>query len=285
MAGNGCEYACEPSATAGTEFCDGIDNDCDGSIDEVDDLVLPPAGYCRTGGGCGVTVLTQCVLFAGIKQWKCDYPAAVETVAGSPNQVKGYETLCDGLDGDCDGTPDDDFYPAKGSACLDTNLGICQGSGSYVCKLDKTGTVCNITSPGAPATAEVCDNIDNDCDGLVDEPAWNAGSNASYVTDHLVTVSVGGQNVFVYKYEASRPTATAGSPGTGSDVRACSKANVIPWSRVTYEQARQACQPPAWISARRTSGRRPATVPEPPESTRTTSPPTTPPPAGAPTLA
>ncbi|MBU1244225.1 SUMF1/EgtB/PvdO family nonheme iron enzyme, partial [Myxococcota bacterium] len=242
MAGDGCEYACEPSASTGIEFCDGIDNDCDGATDEVADLVAPPAGYCRTGGGCGLTVTTTCQIFDGSKQWVCNYPAAVERIANSPNLVKGFETLCDNLDGDCDGNPDDDFYPVKGSACLDTNLGICQGSGTYACKSDHTGTECVITTPGAPPSSELCDNIDNDCDGLVDEPAWNPGSNASYVNDSLATITVGGQSVFMFKYEASRPTATAASAGTGSELRACSKAGVIPWSRVTFEQAQQACR-------------------------------------------
>ncbi|MBU1410557.1 hypothetical protein KKC22_03475, partial [Myxococcota bacterium] len=108
MAGDGCEYACEPSASTGIEFCDGIDNDCDGATDEVADLIAPPAGYCRTGGGCGLTVTTTCQIFDGSKQWVCNYPAAVERIANSPNLVKGFETLCDNLDGDCDGNPDDD---------------------------------------------------------------------------------------------------------------------------------------------------------------------------------
>ncbi|MGZ3443302.1 MAG: hypothetical protein ACXVDD_27465 [Polyangia bacterium] len=46
--------------------------------------------------------------------------------------------------------------------------------------------------------------------------------------------------VFVYAYEASRPDATATSPGSQS-TRACANAGVLPWSNVTLRQAQAAC--------------------------------------------
>lgn len=76
--------------------------------------------------------------------------------------------LCNGGDDDCDNLVDEDF-PEKGMPCTDGQLGACRGTGIIVCKPDGTGTECNITNPGAMPSAEVCNKIDDDCDGLVDE--------------------------------------------------------------------------------------------------------------------
>lgn len=73
--------------------------------------------------------------------------------------------VCDNIDNDCDGAVDENF-PDKHQACV-AGLGACQVAGIRVCKPDGTGTVCGAT-PGAPSN-EVCNGIDDDCDGAVDE--------------------------------------------------------------------------------------------------------------------
>ncbi|MFH2009062.1 MAG: MopE-related protein [bacterium] len=245
--GNGCEYTC-PQNPPGAEYCDGVDNDCDGSIDEG---LTPPVGFCyqgQVGSPCfGVGALCEDPDGPGglPHSWYCQYPAAVERDPANPNQLLGYETLCDGLDGDCDGLADDNFN--IGAACDDGNQGVCRGTGNLVCRADQTNSECNITSPGGAPTDEVCDAADNDCDGLTDETEWeNNPANdppavQGWVVDDVVTVNVGGVTTYVYQYEASRPSAGIGSAGVGSDARACSRPTVIPWANVTYEQAANAC--------------------------------------------
>lgn len=67
--------------------------------------------------------------------------------------------VCDGLDNDCDNSVDEDF--AVGDSC---GLGACAG-GTFVC----SGLSDAICSTDDQSTSEVCDGIDNDCDGTVDE--------------------------------------------------------------------------------------------------------------------
>ncbi|HEX5064135.1 MAG TPA: MopE-related protein [Kofleriaceae bacterium] len=70
---------------------------------------------------------------------------------------------CNERDDDCDTRVDEDF-PDKGKPCM-VGVGECVATGVFVC--DNTGTKCNAT-PGT-GTPEICDQKDNDCNGLVDD--------------------------------------------------------------------------------------------------------------------
>jgi hypothetical protein len=72
--------------------------------------------------------------------------------------------ICDNKDNNCNGQTDEGFN--VGQSCS-VGVGECARTGQYVCKADGTGTECNAT-PGTP-TPEVCDGLDNDCDGQPDD--------------------------------------------------------------------------------------------------------------------
>ena len=81
---------------------------------------------------------------------------------------------CDGADDDCDGVIDNGF-PDKGlscsvgvGACKVTGLRKCAASGfATQCCVNDGFTACTPLVAGSPA-AEVCDGLDNDCNGVID---------------------------------------------------------------------------------------------------------------------
>ena len=131
-------------------------------------------------------------------------------------------------------------------------------------------------STKTPGT-EVCNGLDDDCDGKVDE--LDSMSNKTS-DDKLVYFA--GKNVTMFAYEASRYDASATNHGFDSTRRPCAVAGRQPWSNITKEEAQAACEKigPAGASAPPPSGRTPATGARPatrpsPTATRTTPPPAT----------
>ena len=144
------------------EICDGLDNDCDGLVDEG---TFP----CSTECGDGLSV---CI---GGEVALCDAKQPSEEICdGLDNDCDGLvdegqlnacgacgsvdSEVCDGVDNDCDGFVDEDLFKDCSTDC---------GSGFRVCFAGQWGE-CNAQQP----YDEVCDGIDNDCDGLVDEDIY-----------------------------------------------------------------------------------------------------------------
>ncbi|MCY1013549.1 hypothetical protein OV079_50085 [Nannocystis pusilla] len=133
-------------------------------VEECDDDSDCPADVPLCDLGPVPNVCVEC-----LEDADCESPEVCDPLTSTCEcEAEGPE-LCDGLDNDCDGDIDEDF--AVGDPC-EVGVGECVAEGSLVC--DDFGDVVCDAVPGAPAP-ELCDGLDNDCDGEVDGDCSKCG--------------------------------------------------------------------------------------------------------------
>jgi hypothetical protein len=154
------------------EVCDdGINNDCDDDTDEgcICDSATAIGVLCETG------LFGQC--HYGTMDCEADgkgFTACVSTV------LPIVENCINGIDDDCDGAADEDCGCNSGSTrpCGISNLGVCQ-FGTQNCVVGEW----NICMGNIDPTPEICDGLDDDCNGIVPPNESDADSDGYMICD------------------------------------------------------------------------------------------------------
>ncbi|MEL6342244.1 MAG: MopE-related protein [Myxococcota bacterium] len=171
-----CDDANASVFPGASEVCDGLDNDCD---EQVDNDPVDGDSYYTDADGDGFgdpsVEVISCTRVDGSVENNTDCNDG--SAFANPEAAE----ICDGIDNDCDELVDDDdsslnpattgtfyFLDSDGDSFGDIGERIltCAAPAGYV----EDSTDCNddeaTANPGAP---EICDEIDNDCDTLVDD--------------------------------------------------------------------------------------------------------------------
>ena len=177
----GSAFCKSSSGIDGQDYCNGVDDDCDGQIDEdAATFVVPTTGLLWTGkkegDECSAGLLGECAKVGGGGAWKCDSDA--KKMLCKPKVAPPSGELCNGKDDDCDGLTDEEADLTSpdgwhvGNSCSGplhpawdgTVKGECTVGATQACKGGKW--LCVPTKIGV---AETCNGKDDDCDGVIDE--------------------------------------------------------------------------------------------------------------------
>ncbi len=163
----------DPAAYPGAdEYCDGHDDDCDGSVDE--DTAVDAATWYADGDGDGYgdasSTATACSVPSGYVSGSTDCDD------GDAAAYPGADEYCDGNDDDCDGSVDESTAVDAATWYADSDSdGYGDASSSSVACSAPSGHVSDATdcddsdAAAYPGADEYCDGHDDDCDGDVDE--------------------------------------------------------------------------------------------------------------------
>jgi hypothetical protein len=179
------------------EYCNGEDDDCDGTIDE-DDAVDATTWYLDGDmDGYGGTADSQTT---------CDQPTGYvdnneDCDDADDAQHPGADEYCNGEDDDCDGTIDEDdaldtstWYAdmdGDGFGDADHSADACSAPKGYVADSTDCDDRDSSQHPGAD---EYCNGEDDDCDGTIDEEAvdmltWYADTDRDSYGDPTTAMS------------------------------------------------------------------------------------------------
>jgi gliding motility-associated-like protein len=183
--------AVNPTAT---EVCNGIDDDCDGLVDDADSDITGQSIWYLDNDSDGFGDPTNFVL--SCNQPNGYVPDSTDCDDTNANVFPGATEVCDGVDNNCDGQIDESggtvWYvdaDADGYGDVnDTGVTSCTQPPGTV---DNNGDCDDANSSVNPGAIEICDGIDNNCDGIIEEPTIQGLPNQEAIGSFTLPIIVG----------------------------------------------------------------------------------------------
>jgi len=263
------------------ELCDGVDNNCDGVVDEGCCSADLPLTGSNAGSNAGCNCVQGQAFACGSETGTCSRGIRFCDQGDQPGaSLPCLETIPEATLRPCDPNTDSSRVATDGSLeyCVIEHVGVmedlhddCKFADDPGCEravwralaAPETLTQCTSNSDcsgsreicafdgvcraeNVKPQEEVCNGLDDDCDGSVDNHFGSASRAACGACPYNMVraeVMEAGQarHICVDIYEASRPDASASSAGS-STTHAVSSKGVMPWTGVNPYEAQAACQ-------------------------------------------